>query len=352
MVTVTELSGNEIYCLAQKKFKGGDVITGNSVNSLGLSEKLESSLKGTLGKELKSFTHMLSKGRENAYDRMLKKAISANGIIGVNSKLFFHKNNLEFITSGCIVTKENQSSNELLFSTSGNGKQFFVLLDAEYLPLSFVFGNIAYSTLTGGLTGKIKSFSRGEIKTLSDIFNQTRHLALERIIDQAKKMQANAIIDVEITTLTFTGLNEMLMTGTAVQHDLFKSEGNIMTSHLSHDEVWSLARMGYVPKQILMDTTVFSLGFMQGFKSVFKLLSLQEIPELSHLFDQARKNVLSRMKEKARMINAEEVIGIKTYIYHLGHGLFEFLAIGTAIVKMSGIKTQSESLPWQVVTIK
>jgi len=348
---LTELSGNELYCLAQKNFKADDTVIGNCVNSLGLSEKLQSTLNETLGKELSSFTQMLDKGRMSAYDRMIEK-VSANacGIVGVSNKLFLRKNNLEFISSGSIVTRENQNSKELLFSTNGNGKKLYALLDAEYLPISFVFGNIAYSTsMTGGIIGKLKTFNKGEVKALSDMLSQTRHLALERVIDRAKKVKANAIIDVEITTLVFDGLNEMLITGTAAQHVLFTSAQQIVTSTLTNEEAWSLAKMGYAPKQILMDTSVFSLGFMNGFTSLFKLLSLNENPDLTCLFDQARENVFSRIKEKAQMINAEEIMGIKTYVYHLGNDLFEFLAIGTAIEKLPGIKTQSEQLPLQVV---
>src|SRR5438445_7485773 len=98
------------------------MLIGNCVNSLGLSEKLESTLKGAFGKELKSFTQMLNTGRKNAYDRMMEKGSSnASGIIGVKNQLFLHKNNLEFLSSGSMVARKNQSSKELLFSTNGNG---------------------------------------------------------------------------------------------------------------------------------------------------------------------------------------------------------------------------------------
>jgi len=41
---------------------------------------------------------------------------------------------------------------------------------------------------------------------------------------------------------------------------------------------------------------------------------------------------------------ADEVVGIKTYVYNLGGGIIEFLAIGTAVKKMPNIGTISENL--------
>jgi hypothetical protein len=43
------------------------------------------------------------------------------------------------------------------------------------------------------------------------------------------------------------------------------------------------------------------------------------------------------------------VVGIKTYVYNLGGGIIEFMAIGTAVKKMPGITTQNDALPPQAV---
>jgi hypothetical protein len=43
------------------------------------------------------------------------------------------------------------------------------------------------------------------------------------------------------------------------------------------------------------------------------------------------------------------VVGIKTYVYNLGGGIIEFLAIGTAVKKMPDIGTESENLIPQAI---
>ena len=55
------------------------------------------------------------------------------------------------------------------------------------------------------------------------------------------------------------------------------------------------------------------------------------------------------MMEHAIAAGADDVIGIKTYVYALGSGIIEFLAIGTAVRKMDGLKTEHDYLPPQAV---
>jgi hypothetical protein len=43
------------------------------------------------------------------------------------------------------------------------------------------------------------------------------------------------------------------------------------------------------------------------------------------------------------------VVGIKTYVYNLGGGIIEFLAIGTAVKKMPGVGTRSDALLPQAI---
>ena len=58
-------------------------------------------------------------------------------------------------------------------------------------PVKFVFGNVAYSIgVGGGILGGLKSMGRGEIKEFSDVFNKTRHLALERIVGRGQRRRA------------------------------------------------------------------------------------------------------------------------------------------------------------------
>src|ERR671924_2357563 len=96
---LTGLSGNEIYCLAQKGWAPGDVVVGNSVYSLGLVRGFTSGLQTLAGGELTSVTELISDGRHAALKRMEEEAghQGAHGLTGVTSDLKKVSGLLEFL---------------------------------------------------------------------------------------------------------------------------------------------------------------------------------------------------------------------------------------------------------------
>jgi uncharacterized protein YbjQ (UPF0145 family) len=344
----TGLSGNEIYCLDKAGYKAGDLVVGNSVHSLGLGRSIGSTFKAIAGGEVTQFTNLIEEGRASAIQRMEKEAAERGcvGITGVTSELVFHGTNIEFLSIGSAIHKKSMEGarEELQFSTSADGQDLYVQENAGYTPIKFVFGNVAYSIgIASGIIGAFKTLARGEIREFSDIFNTTRHLALQRITDEAKKAGANAVVGIETSILPLNGLQEMLMIGTASHNPLLPKD-TVTTSDLTPQEMWNLNKMGYAPEKVLIGTSVYSLGLVGGITSALKSFVKGEITELSHLIYEARENALAIINKEADAIGADEVVGVKTYVYQLGSGLIEFLAIGTAVKKVPGLKNQSEEL--------
>jgi uncharacterized protein YbjQ (UPF0145 family) len=355
MTITTGLSGNEIYCLAQKNFKPGNIVVGNSVHSLGFLGSLGSGLKVILGGEIENFTSLIAEGREAAYQRMLHEALvlKGSGITGVTSELIFHGSNIEFLSIGSIVHAVNEDA-KTQFSTSADGQELFAQLDAGYKPICFAFGNVAYSIGVGrGILGGLKTLMRGEIKEYSDIFNHTRHLSLGRITQHARQNGANAVLGIQTTILPFGGVNEMLMIGTASHSEELKSAlpNTVVTSDMTNIEMWNMAKMGYAPLQLLLGTSVYSLGFVGGITSALKSFVRGEINELTRLIYDARENAIGIINDQAKALGADDIVGVKTYVYQLGGGLIEFLAIGTAVKKIPALKTESEQLPPQAIIV-
>ena len=352
----TGLSGNEIYCLDKIGYKAGDIVVGNSVHALGVGRSIGSTFRAIAGGEVTQFTSLIEEGRAVALARMEKEAQDKGsiGITGVTSELVFHGSNIEFLSIGSALhTKSNNGEKESYkFSTSTDGQDMYAQVDAGYDPLKFVFGNVAYSIgITSGIIGAFKTLVRGEIKEFSDIFNKTRHLALERITAEAKKHGANSVVGIETTILPIAGvgLQEMLMIGTA-SHNGALPKDEVVTSDLTTQEMWNLNKMGYAPLKMLIGTSVYSLGFVGGITSMLKSFVKGEITELSSLIYEARENALAIINKEADAIGADEVVGVKTYVYQIGNGVIEFLAIGTAVKKVSGLTSKSEQLAPQVFT--
>jgi uncharacterized protein YbjQ (UPF0145 family) len=349
MAKVSGLSGNEIYCLALKGFSPGELVVGNSVNSMGFLGSLGAGLNNILGGEVPQVTQAIQDGRMHAFARMAKEAQThgASGVAGVSGELRGLSGNTEFLFVGsCINAK---SGGGAFFTTAGDAQELYCHMDAGYTPIQHVFGNIAYSMgIGGGFLGALKQLARGEISEYSDVFNKTRHKALDRITAAAKADGANAVLGIRTTVLPWMGTHEMVMTGTAMQHPLLPA-GDVVSSDLTGEELWSMASLGYAPVKLLMSTSIYSLGVVGGIFSALKSLARGEISELTTLVHDAREHCIDRLKREADSLGAEEVVGVKTYIIEIGQGLIEFMAIGTAVRKVAGMQTATQMMPAQAI---
>jgi uncharacterized protein YbjQ (UPF0145 family) len=348
MAKVTGLSGNEIYCMALKGYSAGEMVVGNSVNSMGFLGSLGAGLNNILGGEIPQVTQAIQDGRMHAFGRMAREAQShgASGVTGVSGDLRGLSGNTEFLFVGSCIFANGGGQ---FFTTAGDAQELYCHMDAGYAPIQHVFGNVAYSMgVGGGILGALKQLARGEISEYSDIFNKTRHIALDRIVQAARADGANAVLGIRTTVLPWMGTHEMVMTGTAMSHPGLGS-GNVVTSDLTGEELWAMASLGYAPVKLLMSTSIYSLGMVGGIFSALKSLARGEISELTTLVHDAREHCIDRLKREADSLGAEEVVGVKTYIIEIGQGLIEFMAIGTAVRKVQGMGVQTQNLPAQAI---
>lgn len=352
MAKVTGLSGNEIFCLALKNYSAGEIVVGNSVNSMGFLGGIGAGLKNMLGGEITQVTAAIHEGRANAFERMSKEAMQegASGVAGVSSELRSFSGSTEFLFVGSCIHSRALSGR--FFTTAGDAQELYCHMDAGYVPIQHAFGNIAYSMgVGGGIMGSLKTLVRGEIAEYSNIFNATRHKALERLVAQAKADGANAVVGIRTTILPWMGTHEMLMAGTASRHSALpaSADSNPVTSDLTGEELWAMTSLGYAPVKLLMSTSIYSLGVVGGFMAAFKSFTKGEISDLTTLIHDAREIAIDRLKNEADALGAEEVVGVKTYIAEIGNGLVEFMAIGTAVKKVPGFTVQTAALPAQAI---
>lgn len=351
------LSGNEMYCANLLGFSPGDLLVGNSVFSMGFIGGIGSGLRTFVGGEITQYTNMIAEGRRLSLQRFDQELQQAGGMgaTGVTSELIFHPGNVEFLTVGSTIHKTDGQP-IAPFTTSADGQELFCQWDAGYAPLSFVFGNVAYSIGIGrGITGALRQLAKGEVTQYSDIFNTTRNLALDRLTQEARAKGANSVVGVRTSILPIgvSGVQEMVMIGTASRHQALdgvaSTVGGVTTSDLTAEETWNVAKMGYTPLKLVLGTSVYSLGLAGGVKSMFRNLVKGEIKALSELIYGARESSLQKVRDQAQAIDADDVLGIKTYIYNLGDGVIEFLAIGTAVKKVDNVAPRTDSLPTQAI---
>lgn len=353
----TGLSGNELYCLGSIGYKPGNLLVGNSVFALGVIGGIKSSVRTAVGGEITQVTNMIAEGRRLSLERFNNELIQngAPAATGVTSELVFHPDNVEFLSVGSAISPSNPGESSR-FTSASDGQELFCQVDAGYRPIDFVFGNVAYSIgVARGLLGGFKEMVRGEVTQFSNIFNQTRNLALERIINEARTKNANSVVGIKTTILPIgiSGVQEMVMIGTASYNPQLSAAASltdgVITSDLTAEEMWNVTKLGYAPLKLILGTSVFSLGLAGGLKASFRNLVKGEVKVLSELIYGAREQSLRKVHDQAAAIGADDVLGIKTYIYDVGSGVIEFLAIGTAVKRMQGLATHSEQLPPQAI---
>ncbi len=351
---ISGLSGNEIYCLSIKGFAPGEITVGNSVRSLGFAGSVGSSLKTLAGGEIENITLMISEGRHAAIQRMAEEAQrhGATGVSGVTSELKTLSGYMEFLSQGTSIGAQGQMP---FFTSSASGQELYCHLDAGYHPMQFVMGNVAYALGIGrGVIGGFRTMAKGEVKEYSEMYNRIRHLALWRMKEEASRLGANAVVDVKIEIRPFgPGVVELLMTGTASFHPRF-SQGpvppqQVVTSELSGPELWNLARLGYAPVELVMATSVYSIGLMGGIGTMFSGFVRGELEELTRLIYHARENCLQLIRHEAQALGAERVVGNRLQIRELAPGLIELIGSGTALRKLDNIAPHSAELIPQAI---
>jgi uncharacterized protein YbjQ (UPF0145 family) len=328
-------------------------VVGNSVYSLGVVGGIGAGLKAAFGGEVTQITSVIHEGRQKSFARMIDESRQRGGvgITGVTSELRRFQGGIEFLSVASCVHGAGERAEDVLFSTSSDGQELYCQLDAGYVPIRFVFGNVAYSIgIGGGVLGGLKSLGRGEIKQFSDIFNATRHMALQRIVAEARSVGANAVVGIETRIMPLQGVHEMLMLGTASRNAALPGHtaGEPVTSDLTCQEMWNLTNMGYMPLKLVLGTAVYSLGLLGGLKAMFKSLVRGEISDLTTLIYDAREHAIGLITDEAKAIGADDVVGIRTHIHELGT-LIEFMAIGTAVKRVPGLATATPTLPPQAI---
>jgi uncharacterized protein YbjQ (UPF0145 family) len=348
---LTGLSGNEIYCMRLKGFTPSGVVIGNSIQSMGFLGGVRSAFRGIVGGEIPDVTRMIHEGRAAAFTRMRAEADreQVHGVVGVTSELRNMSGNSEFLFVGSGVSGGPGTPG---FTSAGDAQELYCHMDAGYEPKEFVFGNIAYSVgAVGGIAGTLKTLIRGEIKEFSDVFNETRHHALDRLVSHARQVGANAVVGVRTNVLHFAGFHEMYLAGTAAFHPQLPAEtkNSPVSSDMTGEELWGMTQLGYMPIKLLISTSVYSLGAIGGIRAAFASLVKGELGDLTKLIYEAREHVFDRLRNEAAALGAEEVIGIKTYIVELGASLVEIFAVGTAIRQLPGMGVKTPALPAQAI---
>lgn len=100
------------------------------------------------------------------------------------------------------------------------------LLNIDYIPgkeleaLEIVKGNVVMSKNVGrDIMASLKTLVGGEISGYTDMLNQARQIAVKRMVDEAERLGADAVINVRYASSSvMQGAAEIIAYGTAVKY--------------------------------------------------------------------------------------------------------------------------------------
>ena len=89
----------------------------------------------------------------------------------------------------------------------------------NYQPLGLVRGNVAYCKHIGrDIMAGFKNIAGGEIKSYTDLLNEARNIAEQRMVEDAQRMGADAIVAMRFMNDTVAeGTIEVIAYGTAAK---------------------------------------------------------------------------------------------------------------------------------------
>jgi uncharacterized protein YbjQ (UPF0145 family) len=125
----------------------------------------------------------------------------------------------------------------------------------------------------------------------------------------------------------------------------------VVTSELTGEELWNLAKLGLVPLSLVMATSVYSLGLRAGIGAWAQSFSRGELPQVSSIIYQARENCLNLLRDEATRYGAERVVGNRLTIMEIAPGLVEVVALGTAVRRAEGMLPESPNLLPQAIIV-
>src|ERR1700691_4593188 len=225
-VFTSDLSGSEYVLLGEAGFEPLAFVGGSSLYHVGIQVG-----RWSQDQELQVLTQAMYNARELAMSRMQSEAdhLSADGIVGVNLRMQMYawgQGCLEFIATGTAVralegTGAHRAPDGRAFTSDLSAQDFFRLLAAGAVPVSFVLGTCVYHIAHQGVMQSLRQVGQNqEMLQFTQGVYEARELALARMQAEAAQAGAGGIVGVTVEVKNHVWgehATEFLATGTSVR---------------------------------------------------------------------------------------------------------------------------------------
>jgi uncharacterized protein YbjQ (UPF0145 family) len=225
-VFTSDLSVSEYVLLGEAGFEPLGFVVGSSIYHIGLQV-------GRWGQnqELGVLTQAMYSARELAMSRMRAEAnlLSADGVVGVNLRMqayVWGQDVLEFVATGTAVRAlagegAHRAPDGGAFTSDLSAQDFFRLLAAGAVPVTFVLGTCVYHIAHQSAMQALRQAGQNqEMVQFTQGIYEARELALTRMQMEATTAQASGVVGVNVAVSNHVWgehATEFLATGTAVR---------------------------------------------------------------------------------------------------------------------------------------
>jgi uncharacterized protein YbjQ (UPF0145 family) len=223
----SDLTVSEYALLGEAGFEPLGFVLGSSIYHIGLQV-------GRWGQnqELDLLTQAMYNARELAMSRMQAEAehLGADGIVGVQLRMqsyVWGQDVLEFLATGTAVkaTRAAEGAHRAPdgrpFTSDLSAQDFFRLLAAGAVPVSFVLGTCVYHIAHQSLMQTLRQAGQNqEMVLFTQGIYEARELALSRMQAEAAQAQATGIVGVSVAVYNHVWgehATEFLATGTSIR---------------------------------------------------------------------------------------------------------------------------------------
>jgi len=202
-------------------------VVGSSIYHVGLQVG-----RWSQNQELQVLTQAMYNARELAIARMRAEAdhLGADGIVGVQLRMQMYvwgQDVLEFLATGTAVRAlggtegAHRAPDGRAFTSDLSAQDFFRLLAAGAVPVSFVLGTCVYHIAHQGVLQSLRQAGQNqEMLQFTQGIYEARELALARMQAEAAQARASGIVGVTVEVKNHVWgehATEFLATGTAVR---------------------------------------------------------------------------------------------------------------------------------------
>lgn len=222
------------------------------------------------------------------------------------------------------------AANEHKKVTGFSGNEIFCLKKLGYNAGQLCLGNNVISLgVARGIGAGLSNLAGGEVTEITNLVHEGRRNAYLRMVQEGKRYGGIGIAGVSFEMINHGSNLEFIALGSTVRNPALEKETLSFSTSADAQQLYCQLDCNFTPHNFVFGNVAYSIGMGGSFKGALRGLARGEVPQYTQIFDRTRHLALTRLKEDAKRVKANAVIGVQTSIMPL-LGAQEMLMMGTA----------------------